>query len=235
LNALVNGSGKPKFGGLPHNPGVRELVANKRRYSSPPEGTDAMPRFRGWNEAGYLPHRDEPRIVQFVTFRLANSFPEALRSEWAHLLKIEDDVVRRTQLENYLDRGQGEQHLKNPKIAALVETALKIFHTTRYELRAWVIMSNHVHVLFKADTVSMAEIVESWKKHTSNKANRILKRRGAFWAPGYFDTYARNSKHEQTIIRYIENNPVKAKLVRDPKSWPWGSARHRDAYGRLCL
>jgi REP element-mobilizing transposase RayT len=166
---------------------------------------------------------------------LADSFPESLRSEWAHLLKIEDDLVRRAELENYLDKGHGERHLRSPKIAALVENALKIFHATRYELRAWVIMSNHVHVLFKMETVPMAEIVESWKKHTSNKANRVLKRRGAFWAPGYFDTYVRNIKHEQTIVRYIENNPVKAKLVPEPKDWPWNSAKHRDAYGRLCL
>lgn len=231
----MNRPGKPKLAGLPHNPGVRELVSNKRRYSSPAKRTDAILGFRGWNEAGYLPHRDEPGLVQFVTFRLADSFPESLRSEWAHLLEIEDDLARRTELENYLDRGYGESHLSNPQIAALVETALKIFHGTRYELHAWVIMSNHVHALFKVEAVPMVEIIESWKKHTSNKANRISNRRGAFWAAGYFDTYARNSQHEQAIVRYIENNPVKAKLVSDPKDWPWSSARHRDAYRRLCL
>ena len=35
--------------------------------------------------------------------------------------------------------------------------------------------------------------------------------------------------------RYIEQNPVKAGLVRQAKDWPWSSARFRDEYGRLIL
>lgn len=226
---------KPCRPGPPHNPGVRELVANKRRYSSPPKRGDAILGFRGWHEAGRLPHRDEPGLIQFVTFRLADSFPESLRSKWEHLWNIEDDRERRTELEAYLDRGHGECHLRRPEIAGLAETALRLFHGTRYELRAWAIMSNHIHTLFKVGAVPMSEIVESWKKHTANNANRLLKRRGAFWAAGYFDTYMRDAEHEQKAIRYVENNPTKAKLILDSKDWPWSSARLRDRYGRLCL
>src|SRR6185369_1927009 len=36
-------------------------------------------------------------------------------------------------------------------------------------------------------------------------------------------------------IRYIENNPTKAKLVLDRKDWPWSSARFRDESGLLRL
>ena len=167
----------------PLNPGVRELVANKRSYSSPLDRKNALFGFRGWHEAGRLPHRDEPGLAQFVTFRLADSFPASLRSEWEDLWEIEDAGKRRTELEAYLDKGRGQCHLRCPEIAALVETALRFFHGTRYELRAWVIMSNHVHVLFKVDSVPMSEIVESWKKHTANKANGLLKRHGAFGQP----------------------------------------------------
>ncbi len=117
----------------------------------------------------------------------------------------------------------------------MVETALRCFEGTRYELRAWVIMSNHVHVLFRVGEVPMSEILESWKKYTANRANQWLKRRGAFWAAGYFDTYMRDAAQEQRALRYIENNPTKARLVLDPKAWLWSSARFRDSYGRLCL
>jgi REP element-mobilizing transposase RayT len=191
--------------------------------------------FRSWHERGYLPHRDEPGLTQFVTFRLADSFPEALRSEWEHLWKIEDERERRLHLETYLDKGKGQCHLRDRRIAQLVETALRFFDGTRYELRAWTIMSNHVHVLFKVDEVPMSKILESWKKHTAIKANPLLKRAGAFWAGDYFDTYMRDAEHEQKTIRYIENNPTKAKLVLDPKVWLWGSARFRDTNGRLCF
>jgi len=68
----------------PHDPGVRDLVEGKRLWSSPPKTEDAKQGFRGWHERGYLPHRDEPGLTQFVTFHLADSFPESLRSEWEH-------------------------------------------------------------------------------------------------------------------------------------------------------
>jgi REP element-mobilizing transposase RayT len=226
---------QPNRPGPPHNPGVGELVKGKRRWSSPPKTADARKGFHGWHERGYLPHRDEPGLTQFVTFRLADSFPESLRSEWEHLWKIEDDQKRRSELESYLDKGRGECHLRRPEIAKLVEDALLFFHRERYDLRAWVVMPNHIHVLFRVDATPMSRIVESWKKHTAFKANGILDRRGAFWHADYWDTFMRDSDHETRTRNYIENNPAKARLVLDPKTWPWSSARFRDAYGLLKL
>ena len=236
---------KPLRPGPPHNLGVRDLVEGKRLWSSPPKPEDAKQGFRGWHERGYLPHRDEPGLTQFVTFHLADSFPESLRSEWEHFAKIEDDREQRKQLEAYLDKGRGECHLRRPEIAKLVEDNFRQFGEccgsqsrapgvpARYELRAWVIMPNHVHVLFKVGVVSMAETVGAWKKHTGRLANKLLGKRGAFWAEDYFDTYMRDAEHEQKTVRYIENNPTKAKLVLDPKEWPWSSTRCRDEYGVL--
>jgi REP element-mobilizing transposase RayT len=220
--------------GPPRNIGVMNLVQGKRDWSVPLKPEDARQGFQAWHERGYLPHRDEPGLTQFVTFRLADSFPEALRSEWEHLWKIENERARRLELENYLDRGKGKCYLRYPKIAQLVETALRFFDGSRYELRGWAIMSNHVHVLFKVGSVPMSRILESWKKHTAIHANPLLKRRGSLWAADYFDTYMRDTEHEQKTIRYIENNPTKAKLVLNPKDWLWSSARYRDAKGRLC-
>jgi REP element-mobilizing transposase RayT len=239
---------KPRRPGAPHNPGVRELVEGKRRWFSPPKTEDAKQGFRGWHERGYLPHRDEPGLTQFVTFHLADGFPESLRSEWEHFAKIEDDREQRKLLEAYLDKGRGECHLRRPEIAKQVEDNFRQFsgeccgsqsrapeRVTRYELRAWVIMPNHVHVLFKVGAVSMAEIVGGWKKHTGRLANKLLGKRGAFWAEDYFDTYMRDAEHERKTVHYIENNPVKAKSVLDPKDWPWSSARFRDEFGVLRL
>ncbi|HEV2691715.1 MAG TPA: hypothetical protein VG347_02355 [Verrucomicrobiae bacterium] len=87
----------------------------------------------------------------------------------------------------------------------------------------------------KWDASPMAEILESWKKHTSFKANQRLHRRGEFWQADYWDTFMRDGAHEAETRSYIENNPVKAGLVNEAKDWPWSSARFRDEYGRLML
>jgi REP element-mobilizing transposase RayT len=221
--------------GPPHNPGVRELVANKRRYSSPPDREDAMCGFRGWHERGYLPHRDEPGLTQFVTFRLVDSFPESKRSEWEHLWRIEDNQKRRVELEAYLDRSHGECYLRRAEAARKVENALLFFHIEHYLLRAWCVMPNHVHVLFKVESMPMAKIIESWKKHTARELNRLLKRRGALWGEDYWDTFMRSQEHESKSVRYIENNPAKAKLVLDSKEWLWSSLRFRNELGQLKL
>jgi len=126
---------------------VRDLIASKRRYSSLLKPKDAKKGFRGWNERGYLPHRDEPGLTQFVTFRLSDTFPGSLRSEWEHLWRIEDDHERRMELEAYVDRGRGACYLRRRDVAQIVETALRFFHAKRYEMHAWVVMPNHVHVL----------------------------------------------------------------------------------------
>ncbi len=212
---------KPGRAGPPHNPGVRDLVEGKRRWSSPRKIEDAKRGFCGWHERGYLPHRDEPGLTQFVTFHLADSFPESLRSEWEHFAKIEDDLERRKQLEAYLDKGQGECHLRRTEIAKLVEDNFRQYsgeccgsqsrapeHAPRYELRAWVVMPNHVHVLFKVGTAPMSETVGAWKKHTGRLANKLLGKQGAFWAEDYFDVFMRDDEHERRTVHYVENNPA---------------------------
>ena len=220
---------------LPHNPGVFDLVNRKRAWSPQLTPEEIKSGFQGWHERGYPPHRDEPDLVQFVTFRLADSFPSSLTSEWKALLKVEDNRTRRHQLEAYLDQGRGECHLHRPEIAQLVETALRFRDGQDYELRAWVIMPNHVHLLFRVSQMPMSELVAAWKGFTAKQANRILGRTGQFWLEDYWDTFMRDADHEQRTRKYIEANPVKAHLVADKKDWLWSSARYRDDYGRLCL
>jgi REP element-mobilizing transposase RayT len=138
-------------------------------------------------------------------------------------------------LETYLDQGRGSCFLSRPDLARLVEDAVCFFHGQRYDLRAWVVMPNRVHAVFKVDSTPMSEIVGGWKNYTANEANKVLGFRGAFWEADYWDTYMRSTAHELQTIRYTENNPSKAGFVLDPKKWSWSSARFRDEYGRLCL
>lgn len=215
----------------------------------PPQG------FLGWHERGYLPHCDFPDLIQLVTFRLADSMPESRRGEWEHLLKIEDVRERRTQLEGYLDRGVGACHLRDPRIAKLCEDALLFFHGQRYELRAWCIMPNHVHVLVHVRNWPLWKMVQQWKVNSAMKARKLLSAerraparlddkpvqpvpsRGSalqgFWQREYWDTFMRDEAQERRAVHYVENNPVKAGLCKTPADWPFASARFRDAVGGL--
>ena len=128
-----------------------------------------------------------------------------------------------------------ECHLRRPDIAKMVEDSLLFRHEVQYDLKAWVIMPNHVHLLFLVQDVPKGQLVDAWKGYTAKQANKILGRKGQFWQEGYWDTYMRDGEHESKAWRYIENNPMKAKLVASSKEWPWSSAPFRDAYERLCI
>ena len=150
-------------------------------------------------------------------------------------MEIENNDERRKQLQGYLDKGRGECLLRQPRLATLVEGAFRFYHGKDYELRAWVVMPNHVHVLFTVGQKAMGQIVGDWKEYTAREANKLLKRRGQFWAADYWDTFMRNANHELQARNYAERNPVKAGLVSGARDWPWSSARLRDEYGRLVL
>ena len=151
------------------------------------------------------------------------------------MLQLDDDREKRKQLEAYLDKGHGECHLRDARIGSVVDGAIRFYHGKRYDLRAWVVMPNHIHALFKVGDVPLGTIVGDLKEYTARETNKLLGRRGKFWADDSFDTFMRDSAHELRTRRYIENNPVKAFLVREAKEWLWSSARLRDENGVLRL
>ncbi len=225
-------SGKPRRRQIPYRPELKELVQAKRESSVRCEVGEND--FKGWHERGYLPHRDEPGLVQFVTIRLIDSLPVDRRSEWTHLLEASNSRTERKKLESFLDKGCGGCWLKTDSVASMVEESLLFGNGHAHEIMAWAIMPNHVHVLLRQHE-SLGVIIGGWKKFSARRANRVLTRTGSFWAPDYWDTFMRDTEQERQVIDYIENNPVKARLSETIGGFRWSSARRRDRYGRLVL
>ena len=156
---------------------LRELVEGKKHWSRPLTDEEKALGFLGWHERGYLPHCDYPGLVQFVTFRLVDSMPTSRRAEWEHLLKIEDVREKRTRLEEYLDRGHGACQLRDPFIARLAEEAVLHFHDDRYDMLAWSVMPNDVHVLVHIWRTPLSKLERSWKQFVQTEANRAVQER----------------------------------------------------------
>ncbi len=195
-------------------------------------GSAGVPPAARWRSRGYLPHFEGGSIPQFVTFRLADSLPSELLEQWrAELHRLperEASAERRRRIEQWLDQGAGHAWLGDPRVASLVEEALLRLDGERYQLHAWVVMPNHVHVLFTpGHGWSLSAILHSWKSFTSKRANRILARCGKFWQEEYFDRYIRDQQHFQRAVEYIELNAVKVGLCELRQQWRFGSAALR--------
>ncbi len=199
---------------------------------------------RVWWDRGYHPHVESPRLIQHVTFHLADSLPRHLVEKMAAELKSVPPSLRDTEKEKriagYLDAGRGSCVLRVPELAHLVQQTLLHFQDKRYHVFAWCVMPNHVHVLFQAaEGWTMSSIVASWKKYTGRRINAYLRvhTMGAVppgvsaglesgspvWHRDYFDRYIRDDGHFATVVDYIHNNPVKAGLARRAEDWQWSS------------
>lgn len=193
---------------------------------------------KGWYTRGYLPHFDGGTIrTQFITFRLFDSLPKSILDKISQELEVRkpENISRETFLlaERYLDKGVGECFLRRHEIATIVKDTLEKFDGERYRLNAWVIMPNHAHVMLRPNEGEKLEkIMHSIKSFTASEANKVLRRRGPFWMREAFDRYIRDSGHFRRVLRYIENNPVKAGLCERPEDWEFSSAwKRRDLEG----
>ena len=100
-----------------------------------------------------------------------------------------------------------------PEERESITAALKHFDGERFELLAYVVMHNHVHILINPkDAYRLQDIVYSWKSYTANLLQRTYHRRHRIWQDEYFDRIVRDEEEFWEKAQYILNNPF--------KTWP---------------
>ncbi len=157
-----------------------------------------------WHNRGYLPHFESSDVTQHVTFHLADSLPQTvllqLESELKFLPIEKRATERRKQVDAWIDAGHGSCVLRMPAIADMVQVSLLTFDAQRYRLLAWVVMPNHVHVLFEPMSGwTVAKIVAAWKKFTARRIRDAQ----------------RDSGEEPSTPTWHRDTP---------EEWPWSSA-----------
>jgi type I restriction enzyme R subunit/putative DNA methylase len=116
-------------------------------------------------------------------------------------------------------------YLRQPRIAQIVVDSIhKGVELAHFELGAYVVMANHVHLLIWP-RIAPERLMKSLKGSSAREANRVLGRIGEpFWQKESYDHWVRDHWEFEKIRAYIENNPVNAGLVRTADEFPWSSA-----------
>ncbi|MBI3164777.1 MAG: transposase [Chloroflexi bacterium] len=191
-----------------------------------------------------LPHIHPQNNPLFITFSLVDSLPATVVAELKAQREKELQAAKSAEerysiqkkyfgyYDEWLDRCEyGHDWLKQETIAQIVADEIHQASSRHYELYAYCIMSNHVHLLILSliekfppskgvSAVSpVAEIMRLLKGRTARFCNLALNRAGKFWHHEYYDHYVRDEKEMERIIWYILNNPVKAGLVNEWKYW----------------
>jgi putative transposase len=178
-----------------------------------------------------LPHWQQEGAVYFLTFRLADSVPSHLLTQWERErgvwlkvhpqpwnAEIEREYHHRFSgaIERWLDAGHGSCLLRQRKCAEVVAETLRHFEGERVIMISSVVMPNHVHAVFVQNPEwPLEKLIRSWKGFTARKINALLERSGGLWQRDYFDRLVRDEKHFGNCVRYIRRNPEKARLSKD--------------------
>ena len=109
--------------------------------------------------------------------------------------------------------------------AAYVELMADWCKERGVEVWAYCLMPNHVHLIAvpgSEDGLRRA-VGEAHRRYT-RRINFREKWRGCLWQ-GRFASFVMDERYLLAAARYVELNPVRAKLAEHPDQWPWSSAK----------
>lgn len=90
-------------------------------------------------------------------------------------------------------------------------------------LIAYCLMPNHTHLAIKVGSISLSRIMHRILGFTALSFNGKYQRVGHLFQGRHSAYLVTHERYLQNLVRYIHQNPVRAKLVRRPKDWAWSS------------
>ena len=97
---------------------------------------------------------------------------------------------------------------------------------TGCHVHAYVLMTNHVHLLLTCDeTDSAAKLMKALGQRYVQYFNKAYKRSGTLWEGRYRSCLLQEEEYLMACMRYIELNPVRAGMVDHPGDYRWSSYR----------
>lgn len=93
-------------------------------------------------------------------------------------------------------------------------------------IHAYVLMTNHVHLLATpAEAGSAARLMKELSQSYARWFNQRHRRTGTLWEGRYRSAVVETERYLFACYRYVESNPVRARMVASPAEYPWSSHR----------
>jgi putative transposase len=91
-------------------------------------------------------------------------------------------------------------------------------------VHAYCLMTNHVHLFMTPHAANAcSQVMKFTGQYYVNRINRRLERSGTLWEGRFYSGLVPSERYALTCYRYIELNPVEARMVRHPADYPWSS------------
>lgn len=96
------------------------------------------------------------------------------------------------------------------------------------QVYAFCLMTNHVHLLLAPrEPVGIGKLMKRLAARQTRHHNRLEGRSGTLWEGRYKSSLVSRDDYLLACCRYIELNPVRARMVAAPQDYPWSSCRYR--------
>ena len=106
---------------------------------------------------------------------------------------------------------------------AYLELVASAKEKARCEIWAYCLMPNHVHfVIVPEHEGSLADLFKEAHRRYTRRINFRENWRGHLWQER-FHSFVMDEKHLNATVRYVELNPVSARLCDKPEEWRWSS------------
>ena len=106
-----------------------------------------------------------------------------------------------------------------------LKTLVRYSHEWGLEIWAYCLMTNHVHILaVPQKEESLARGMGGINLVYTQYINRKYKRSGRLWQNRFYSSIVEKEVHLWAVSRYIERNPMRAKLVKRAEEYKWSSA-----------
>ena len=94
---------------------------------------------------------------------------------------------------------------------------------------AYCLMTNHVHLLLApGDLVAgLGQLMKALAARATRYRNRLEGRNGTLWESRYKSSVVQTDIYLLACSRYIELNPVRARMTAEASDYPWSSYRER--------
>lgn len=109
-----------------------------------------------------------------------------------------------------------------------LETLQEFKDEYRVKVYAYCLMTNHVHLLLAPEEpTGIGKLMKRLAARQTRRRNRLAGRTGTLWEGRYKSSLVDTDTHLLACCRYIELNPVRARLVSDAADYRWSSCSAR--------
>jgi REP element-mobilizing transposase RayT len=104
-----------------------------------------------------------------------------------------------------------------------LDTLLEVFKKYSVILHSFVLMTNHYHLLLETSQHNISDVMRRVNSLYSIYFNKKYKRVGHLWQGRFQSYYLYDDTHFWIVAKYIERNPIKAKMVNSVSEYKYQS------------